>query len=96
MTLKPYLHKTSLKCFNLDSGERLDDYLDHEIAIQGNIDPQVFQKSENEIKNLADDIYSKYKRKNNYVCNLGSGITPDIDPNKVGLFLNRLRGLNSE
>ena len=96
MTLKPYLNETSLKCFNLDSGERLDDYLDHEIAIQGNIDPKVFHKSENEIRTLADDIYSKYKSNNNYVCNLGSGITPDIDPNKIGLFLNRLRFLNSE
>jgi uroporphyrinogen decarboxylase len=96
MTLKPYLNDTSLKCFNLDSGEKLDDYLDHKIAIQGNLDPQVFQKSEREIKTLADVIYSKYKSNNNYVCNLGSGITPDIDPNKVGLFLNRLRILNSE
>jgi len=96
MTLKPYLNNTSLKCFNLDSGEKLDDYLIQKIAIQGNINPQVFHKSETEIKTLADDIYYKYKSNNNYVCNLGSGITPDIDPNKVGLFLNRLRLLNSE
>ena len=50
-------------------------------------------------KTLADvkgGALIKYKSKNNYVCNLGSGITPDIDPNKVGLFLNRLRLLNSE
>ncbi|MDA0345380.1 MAG: hypothetical protein O3C54_05405 [Proteobacteria bacterium] len=96
MTLKPYLNQTSLKCFNLDSGEKLDDYLNQNIAIQGNIDPQIFHKSENKIKTLADEIYTKYKSNNNYVCNLGSGITPDIDPNKVGLFLKRLRLLNSE
>ena len=53
----------------------LDDYLSHEIAIQGNIDPKVFHKSENEIITLAENIYSKYKSNNNYVCNLGSGIT---------------------
>ena len=38
----------------------------------------------------------KYSKCENYVCNVGSGITPDIDPNKVGLFLQRLRVLNSK
>ena len=50
MTLKPYLNDTSLKCFNLDSGESLMTILDHEIAIQGNLDPQVFHKSEKKLK----------------------------------------------
>ena len=45
---------------------------------------------------IADSIFEKYHTKQNYIFNVGSGITPDIDPDKVGLFLERLRLFNSK
>ena len=45
---------------------------------------------------FIENIFEKYSQCENYVCNVGSGITPNIDPNKVGLFLQRLRVLNSK
>ena len=61
-----------------------------------NIDPNDFNQDEEKVLALAENIYEKYSQCENYVCNVGSGITPDIDPNKVGLFLQRLRVLNSK
>jgi len=52
--------------------------------------------TEYELEELAERIFESYKSHENYVCNLGSGITPDIDPNKVGVFLEKLRLLNSK
>ena len=33
--------------------------------------------------------------KENYIFNLGSGLTPDINPEKVGYFLNQLSSFRS-
>ena len=37
----------------------------------------------------------KYKNKENYIFNLGSGLTPDINPEKVGYFLSQLSSFRS-
>ena len=39
--------------------------------------------------------YMKYKNKENYIFNLGSGLTPDINPEKVGYFLSQLSSFGS-
>ena len=49
-----------------------------------------------ELKDIADTIFDKYHKKPNYIFNVGSGITPDINPDKVGVFLERLRLFNSK
>ena len=36
-----------------------------------------------------------YKNKENYIFNLGSGLTPDINPEKVGYFLSQLSSFRS-
>ena len=41
-------------------------------------------------------LFEKYHTKQNYIFNVGSGITPDINPEKVSLFLERLRLFNSK
>ena len=96
MKIKPYLKNANIRCFNLDSSEKIEDYIKLDIAVQGNLDPKIFHRTEYELEELAEHIFESYKSHENYVCNLGSGITPDIDPNKVGVFLEKLRLLNSE
>ena len=96
MKIKPYLKNANIRCFNLDSGEKIEDYIKLDIAVQGNLDPKIFHRTEYELEELAEHIFESYKSHENYVCNLGSGITPDIDPNKVGVFLEKLRLLNSK
>lgn len=96
MKIKPYLKNANIRCFNLDSSEKIEDYIKLDIAVQGNLDPKIFHRTEYELEELAEHIFESYKSHENYVCNLGSGITPDIDPNKVGVFLEKLRLLNSK
>lgn len=96
MKIKPYLENANIRCVNLDSSEKIEDYIKLDIAVQGNLDPKIFHRTEYELEELAEYIFESYKSHENYVCNLGSGITPDIDPNKVGVFLEKLRLLNSK
>lgn len=96
MKIKPYINESSAKIFNLNTEDKISEYIDENISIQGNLNPTIFHEDESYLKDLAADIYMKYVDKKNYICNLGSGLTPDIDPAKVALFLNELRFLNSK
>ena len=96
MKIKPYINESSAKIFNLNTEDKISEYIDENISIQGNLNPTIFHEDESYLKDLAADIYMKYADKKNYICNLGSGLTPDIDPAKVALFLNELRFLNSK
>ncbi len=90
------LTHTNINCFNLDCEESIDDYIDMPLTVQGNFDPKYFHKDDSELKDIADTIFDKYHKKPNYIFNVGSGITPDINPDKVGVFLERLRLFNSK
>ena len=94
-TIESIIESTSINCFNLDISDNIDHHIDKTIAIQGNFDPSKFHSDNDELEKLAEKIFEKYKNKNNYIFNLGSGITPDIDPEKVGIFLEKLSGLSS-
>tara|TARA_B100001250_G_scaffold397264_1_gene404190 strand:- start:558 stop:1595 length:1038 start_codon:yes stop_codon:yes gene_type:complete len=52
-------------------------------ALQGNLDPKILLKSEEVIKNETYKILDKFKDFPGYIFNLGHGLTPDIDPEKV-------------
>ena len=86
---------TPIKCFNLDTSDNIDNHICKSITIQGNFNPQNFHADEDELKKMAELVYMKYKNKENYIFNLGSGLTPDINPEKVGYFLNQLSSFRS-
>lgn len=96
LKIKPFTKETSAKIFNLNVNDDIEEYIDEGIAIQGNLDPNIFHENNNYLESLAEEIFEKYSQKYNYVCNLGSGLTPDISPDKVSVFLNKLRFLNSK
>ena len=96
MKIKPHIHETGARIFNLNTDDEISEYIDEKISVQGNLNPIIFHENENYLENLAVKIYKKYADKKNFICNLGSGITPDIDPEKVGFFLKQLRLLNSK
>jgi uroporphyrinogen decarboxylase len=89
------IESTNIKCFNLDISDNIDHHIDKSIVIQGNFDPNKFHSDVDKLEQLATQIFEKYKNKNNYIFNLGSGLTPDIDPEKVGIFLEKLSSLSS-
>ena len=93
--LADFLEDTKIKCFNLDCEDVVDKYIDKDLTIQGNFDPKDFHLSDAELIEKAKGIKAKFFNRANYVFNLGSGITPDIKPEKVDLFLAELSGFSS-
>ena len=86
---------TSIKCFNLDTSDSIDNHIDKDITIQGNFDPKNFHADNEVLKEMAQTVWTKYKDKQNYIFNLGSGLTPDVNPEKVEYFLNQLSSFRS-
>ena len=86
---------TSIKCFNLDTSDSIDNHIDKDITIQGNFDPKNFHADNEVLKEMAQTVWTKYKDKQNYVFNLGSGLTPDVNPEKVEYFLSQLSSFRS-
>jgi len=60
-------------------------------AIQGNLDPKVLLKSDESIWHETKKICNIMKEYPGFIFNLGHGITPDIDPNKVKVMIDALR-----
>ena len=57
-----------------------------------------FQNDENKFQELikVSRIITKFKDRKNYIFNVGEGLTPDLDPEKIKIFLKTLRSLNSQ
>lgn len=53
------------------------------VALQGNLDPAVLYSSVDSVKTHAQKILDDYVHKSGHVFNLGHGIHPTIDPEKV-------------
>ena len=60
------------------------------VAIQGGMNPNILLKSENEIYKEAKK-YLDIFRETPYIFNLGHGIVPETDPNKLGKLINFIR-----
>ncbi len=58
------------------------------VALQGNMDPAMLQASSARVQTEAKTILAAYGHGNGHVFNLGHGITPDIDPEKVAALVN--------
>ena len=60
----------------------------NKVALQGNLDPTVMYSSEESIKLHAQSILDDYNKNTGHVFNLGHGIHPGIDPEKVKTLVN--------
>ena len=65
--------------------------LNNKIALQGNLNPEVLLQSDELIKLEVKKILEKFKNFNGYIFNLGHGITPNIDPNKIKYLTDLVR-----
>ena len=65
--------------------------LNNKIALQGNLNPEVLLQSDELIQLEVNKILEKFKNFNGYIFNLGHGITPNIDPNKVKYLTDLVR-----
>ncbi len=58
------------------------------VALQGNLDPAILKTHATIIEAEVKNILASYGQGTGHVFNLGHGITPDIDPDNVGILVN--------
>jgi len=61
------------------------------VALQGNMDPSVLRGSDQSIRAEVGTILNAFGQGSGHVFNLGHGITPDIDPQKVKVLVDAVQ-----
>jgi uroporphyrinogen decarboxylase len=59
-------------------------------TLQGNLDPCALYASHNEVERLTNNMMDAFQSKR-HIVNLGHGVYPDIDPEKVKTFINTVK-----
>ena len=73
---------------NIDLDQTAD-----KVAIQGNLNPEILLESNDVIKRETLKILQKYTNYPGYVFNLGHGITPNINPEKIRYLTDLIRSI---
>ena len=58
------------------------------VALQGNMDPAILRATPQRIRQEVETILSQFGLGDGHVFNLGHGITPDINPENAGIFVD--------
>jgi uroporphyrinogen decarboxylase len=53
------------------------------VALQGNLDPAALYSGKEKIKEETIKVLDSFGKGNGHIFNLGHGILPDVDPEKV-------------
>lgn len=59
-------------------------------TIQGNLDPCALYSSHDEVKKLTTNLLDSFTS-HRHIVNLGHGVYPDVDPEKVKTFINTVK-----
>ncbi|MBK2125273.1 uroporphyrinogen decarboxylase [Fangia hongkongensis] len=65
--------------------------IDGKVALQGNLDPAALYGSNQSIQEAVKQIFQQKVPTARYIFNLGHGIYPDIDPDKVKVMVEAVR-----
>jgi uroporphyrinogen decarboxylase len=63
-------------------------YTNDKVALQGNLNPAVLRESPETIREGVKSVLASYGNGPGHVFNLGHGITPDIDPDHLGVLVD--------
>lgn len=66
------------------------------IALQGNMDPAVLLAAPERIREEVASILTAFGPHAGHVFNLGHGITPDVDPENAGAFIEAVHSLSAK
>jgi uroporphyrinogen decarboxylase len=72
------------------------EYVEDRVALQGNLDPATLRESPEVIRQGVADTLASYGRGPGHVFNLGHGITPDIDPEHLGVLVDAVHELSPQ
>lgn len=65
------------------------------VALQGNMDPSVLYASPERVRNEVAEILRRYGEGSGHVFNLGHGINPDVDPERVAVLVEAVHSLSA-
>lgn len=65
------------------------------VALEGNLDPAVLYANEAKIEEEVKRILTVFNNNTGHIFNLGHGISPDIDPEKVKFLVNCVHSLSA-
>jgi uroporphyrinogen decarboxylase len=71
-------------------------YTGDRVALQGNLNPAVLRESPEVIRQGVADVLASYGDGPGHVFNLGHGITPDIDPDHLGVLVDAVHELSPQ
>ena len=71
-------------------------YVEDKVALQGNVDPATLRESPEVIRQAVADALASYGTGPGHVFNLGHGITPDIDPDHLGVLVDAVHELSPQ
>jgi uroporphyrinogen decarboxylase len=66
------------------------------VALQGNMDPSVLRGSDSSIEAEVKTILASFGDNTGHVFNLGHGITPDINPDKVKVLVDAVQKFSAK
>jgi uroporphyrinogen decarboxylase len=69
---------------------------DGKVALQGNLNPATLRESPEVIEQGVADALASYGHGSGHVFNLGHGITPDIDPDNLGVLVDAVHRLSPQ
>ncbi len=72
------------------------EYVQDKVALQGNLDPATLRESPEVIRQGVADTLESYGAGPGHVFNLGHGITPDIDPDNLGVLVDAVHELSPQ
>lgn len=61
------------------------------VSVQGNLDPQMFEASDDVLKQEVLTILDKGKEARGHIFNVGHGLLPHLDPEAIGKVVNIIR-----
>ena len=71
-------------------------YTNDKVALQGNLNPATLRESPETIRQGVADVLASYGNGPGHVFNLGHGITPDIDPEHLGVLVDAVHELSPQ
>ena len=93
------LKEIDINCIGISSENDLGqiyEFFDKKIAVQGNFDCEILKEDNSVIKSEVIKTLNSFPFDSGHVFNLGSGITPDINPNKVSYLIEQVQELSSK
>jgi uroporphyrinogen decarboxylase len=64
------------------------------VALQGNLNPAILRETPQRIEKSVAEVLSSYGSGPGHIFNLGHGITPDIDPEHLGVLVEAVHNLS--